>query len=37
MACNVWKKIKPEIFESKNPKTDFVGDLFEGVDMIKKP
>ena len=36
MAADVWKKIEPEIFSSKK-KSDYVGDLFEGVDLIKKP
>ena len=37
MASDVWKKINPEIFESKNKKTDFVSDLFEGAEVFKKP
>ena len=37
MASDVWKKINPEIFKSKNAKTDFVGDLFDGAEVFKKP
>ncbi len=35
MAEDVWNKVEPSIFGKK--KSDFVGDLFDGVDFIKKP
>lgn len=37
MAADVWMKIEPDILQTNKPKVDYIGDLFEGVDMIKKP
>ena len=37
MASDVWRKIEPDILHTKAKKIDYAGDLFEGVDLIKKP
>jgi len=37
MAADVWKKVEPDILSKGNKKSDYVADLFEGVDIIKKP
>ena len=37
MASDDWYVANPKILDTGKNKSDYVGDLFEGVDMIKKP